>query len=291
MHPRRAYRLTLPGGRSLPLGERTLVMGVLNVTPDSFSDGGCHADPGRAVDVALRMIAAGADLVDVGGESTRPGAVPVDADEERRRVLPVIQALARQTTVPLSIDTTKAEVAREALDAGAGIVNDISGLRYDPAVGAVAAQYGAPLVLMHLRGRPADMQAAAVYRDVVAEVLGELGEDVARAVAAGVPRDQIIVDPGIGFAKRAPHSLALLARLPELAALDRPLLVGPSRKSFLTAAIGERRAGERDWATAGAVAAAVLFGAHVVRVHAVAPMVDVTRVADALRAHAGPMPP
>ncbi len=290
MYPRRAYRVTLPGGGSLPLGERTLVMGVLNVTPDSFSDGGLHADPARAVDAALAMIAAGADLIDVGGESTRPGAAPVDVAEERRRVLPVIRVLARQATVPISIDTTKADVARAAVDAGAAILNDISGLRYDPAVARVAAESGAPLVLMHMRGRPADMQVSAVYADVVGEVLRELADVVARAVRAGVQREQIIVDPGIGFAKRAPHSLALLARLPELATLDRPLLVGPSRKSFLEAAVGARHTGARDWATAGAVAAAVLLGAHIVRVHAVAPMVDVVRVADALRLHGAATP-
>ncbi len=286
MTPRRAYTLRLPDGRLLPLGERTLVMGVLNVTPDSFSDGGRHADADRAVDAGLAMIEAGADLLEIGGESTRPGAAAVDEQEERRRVVPVVAALAERSTVPIAIDTTKGPVARAALDAGAAILNDISGLRYDPAIGSLAASRGAPLVLMHMRGRPADMHRAAVYGDTVAEVAGELRESIDRALAAGVPRDQIVVDPGIGFAKQPPHSFEVLARLSELAGLECPLLVGPSRKSFLTAAIGDRPAPERDWATAAAVTAAVLSGAHIVRVHAVAPMVDVVRVADALRRHA-----
>ncbi len=285
MHPRRPYTLRLPDGRPLELGARTLVMGILNVTPDSFSDGAAYADPARAVDAALAMIEAGADIIDVGGESTRPGADVVDAAEERRRVVPVVEAIASQAPVPLSIDTTKGEVARAALDAGAAIVNDISGLRYDPSIGPLVASRGAPLVLMHMRGRPADMHRAAVYGDAVADVRRELDEAIRMAVAAGVPRDQIVIDPGIGFAKRPAHSLELLARLPALAALDRPLLVGPSRKSFLTAAMGERPAPARDWGTAAAVTAAVLLGAHIVRVHAVREMVDVVRVADALRQH------
>lgn len=284
--PRRAYVAPLPGGRKLVLGSRTLVMGVINVTPDSFSDGGLRLDPGAAVDAGLAMVDAGADILDIGGESTRPGAEPVDAAEECRRVLPVVKALARQTPVPLSIDTYKADVAAAALDAGASIVNDISGLRYQPELARVAAAGGAALVLMHMRGRSKTMYEAAEYRSVADDVAAELRESVEAAVERGVPRAAIILDPGLGFAKRAGQSFEVLARLdaPALTALDRPWLVGPSRKSFLTSATGPLPPAERDWATAAAVAAAVLLGAHIVRVHRVAEMVQVVRVADRVRA-------
>jgi dihydropteroate synthase len=263
-------------------------MGVVNVTPDSFAETE-RLDAGAAADAALRMAEQGADVVDIGGESTRPGADPVTADEELARVLPVIRALRGRLPVPLSIDTYKAEVARAAVAEGAAMINDVSGLRYDPSLAQVAAESGAALVLMHTRGRSKDMYAEAEYRDVLADVIAELGKSLDAAAAAGVDRRQIIVDPGLGFAKRPAHSYGVLARLPELAAaLHRPVLVGPSRKSFLRAAIGERPAAERDWATAGAVAAAVLFGAHVVRVHAVRQMADVVRVADAIRASVVP---
>jgi len=280
------YSILLPDGRVLRLGGRTLVMGVLNVTPDSFADGGLYADPGRAVEAGLAMVEAGADIVDVGGESTRPGAGEVPADEERRRVQPVVERLARQVTVPVSVDTWKAEVARAALDAGALIVNDISGLQFDPALGGVVARSGAALVLMHTRGRPAVMAQHASYADVVGEVAAELGAQLHVAEQAGIPREAVVLDPGIGFAKTAEHSIALLARLddPRLRALDRPWLVGPSRKSFLRAAIGDVPAPGRDWATAAAVTAAILHGAHVVRVHRVAEMVQVARVADMIKA-------
>jgi dihydropteroate synthase len=229
------------------------------------------------------MVEQGADLLDIGGESTRPGAAPVDAAEERRRVLPVVEALAARAGVPISIDTYKAEVARAAIERGAAIVNDISGLQYDPALAGVVASSEAALVLMHMRGRPSDMYREAVYGDVAAEVAAELGARLEAARAAGIARERIIVDPGLGFAKRAEHSWAMLARLDRLAALDRPVLVGPSRKSFLQAAIGERPPQARDWATAAAVAAAVLGGAHIVRVHEVAGMVDVVRTMERLR--------
>jgi dihydropteroate synthase len=259
-------------------------MGILNVTPDSFADASHRLDPAAAVDAGLRMEADGADLIDVGGESTRPGADPVSASEELARVLPVVTALAARLRLPLSIDTYKAEVARAALDAGAAIVNDISGLLYDPALGRIVAGAGAALVLMHTRGRSKDMLAEAVYDDVVRDVAAELRQRMEAAVEAGIEPQRIVVDPGIGFAKRAPHSYGVLARLPELAAaLDRPLLVGPSRKSFMRDALGGRPAAERDWGTAAAVAAAVLGGAHIVRVHAVAEMVGVVRVAEEIR--------
>ena len=286
MTPRAPYTLALPGGRTLALGSRTLVMGIVNVTPDSFADGGACSDPGQAADRALALEAAGADLLDVGGESTRPGAEPVPAREELRRIVPVLERLAGRAGVPISVDTYKAAVARAALDHGAAMINDVSGLAAGPALAAVAAGAGAPLVLMHNRGGSRDMYRRAAYRDVGAEVAAELRAVVGRAVAAGVPREQIVVDPGLGFAKRAEATLAALAELPSLRSLDRPILVGPSRKSFLTAALGARRPAGREWGTAAAVAAAVWLGAHVVRVHEVAAQVDVVRVADAIRAAA-----
>jgi dihydropteroate synthase len=264
----------------MTLGPRTLVMGVLNITPDSFSDGGVHLDVDRAVEAGLRMVAEGADILDVGGESTRPGADSVGADEEMRRVLPVIEGLAARTGALISIDTYKAVVAREAAGRGASIINDISGLQYDPGLASAAADTGAALILMHTRGRSREMYELAVYGDVVADVGLELRGAIDRAIHAGVHLDSIVLDPGFGFAKRPEHSFSLLARLPELAALGRPLLSGPSRKSFLKAALGERLPAEREWGTAAAVTASVLLGAHIVRVHNVRAMVDVIRVAD-----------
>ncbi len=272
--------MPLTGGRSLELGPRTLVMAVINLTPDSFSDSDPSIDPARALDRALEAEAQGADLLDLGAESTRPGADPVSAAEERRRLVPALRAVAARVRLPVSVDTQKSEVARAALDEGAAIVNDISGLGYDPVLGAVVAAAGAGLVVMHMRGTPRDMYARAVYADVVAEVARELGESVRRAVAAGVRREAIIVDPGIGFAKRAEHSFEVLARLPELSCLDRPILVGTSRKSFHQLATGDVPAERRDIASTASVTAAVLRGAHIVRVHAVAEMVQVVRVAD-----------
>jgi dihydropteroate synthase len=260
-------------------------MGVVNVTPDSFA-GAPLVDSEAAVTLALRLEADGADIIDLGGESTRPGAQPVSAADELARVLPVVRRLSARLKIPLSIDTYKASVARAAVDAGAQIINDISGLRFDPALGAVAAATGAALVLMHTRGGPQTMHGGADYQDVIREVAAELKASVAAATAAGVSADRIIVDPGIGFAKRPAHSYGVLGQLPALAeALGRPLLVGPSRKSFMRAALEERPAAERDWGTAAAVTAAVLAGAHIVRVHAVNEMVQVVRVAEEIRRH------
>jgi dihydropteroate synthase len=281
---RRRFTVPLPHGKALELGSRTLVMGIVNVTPDSFSDGGRLFEPASAVDAALRMVEDGADLLDVGGESTRPGAQPLDAAEERRRVIPVIEALAGRVAVPISVDTYKASIAHDALQAGAAIVNDISGLRYEPDLGGVAALHRAAIILMHTRGRSSDMYDRANYVDVVDEVIDELGESVAFAIGAGVPREQILVDPGLGFAKQPAHSYEVLGRLEHLAELNRPLVVGASRKGFLTRPVGrEVPAGERDWGTAAAVAACVAAGAHIVRVHAVKEMVQVVRVADEIR--------
>lgn len=259
-------------------------MGILNITPDSFADGGVlFDDVDRAVDAGARMADEGADIIDVGGESTRPGAERLPEKEELRRVLPVVERLAKRVDIPISIDTYKARVARAALERGATIVNDISGLLYEPALGAVAASSGAALILMHTRGRPAGMYDLAVYTDPAVDVARELAEAVERAVRADVSRDAIIVDPGLGFAKRAEHSYDVLARLDTLAALDRPILSGPSRKSFLKAAIGQVEPSGREWGTAAAVTASVLLGAHIVRVHGVAAMADVVRVADRIR--------
>lgn len=258
-------------------------MGVLNVTPDSFADSRPLAGQ-EAVDAALAMADLGADIVDVGGESTRPGALAVPAREELHRVVPVVSALARRLRIPISIDTYKAEVAEATLAEGASLINDISALRYDPPLARVVAAHGAPLVLMHNRGRSDTMYAEAEYRDVVAEVAVELQERLGAAVAAGLDRRQLIVDPGIGFAKRAVHSYVVLAHIAELAAsLERPVLVGPSRKSFMREAVAGVLPADRDWGTAAAVTAAVLGGAHIVRVHAVGEMVDVVRVAEEIR--------
>ena len=280
---RKRYDVLLPDGRVLVLGERTLVMGIINVTPDSFADGGLRFDPVRAVDDGLRMLEEGADILDVGGESTRPGATPLDEAEELRRTLPVVEALARDSRAVVSIDTYKARVAREATARGAQVVNDISALQYDDALAPAVAASGAALVLMHNRGRSSDMYRQAHYEDVAVSVRQELAAGIDRAISAGVPRHRILVDPGLGFAKKAEHSYAALARLHELGSLDRPIVSGPSRKSFLKTATGDVPPAERDWATAGAVAASALLGAHIVRVHCVREMIQVVRVVDAIR--------
>ncbi len=265
------------------LGARTLVMGVLNVTPDSFSDGGQFAEKEAAVLRGLALFEAGADIVDVGGESTRPGgALRVDAAEERRRVVPVIEGLRARGAGPISVDTTRAEVARAALDAGADLVNDVSGFRFDPGLAPLVAERGVPAVVMHLRGDFTAMHREPSYRDVMGEVAEELEQALRRGMAAGVPRESMIVDPGIGFAKDAGHSLEAMRRLGELRRLDRPVLVGPSRKSFIGTVLGGAPPGERLLGTAAAVAAAVMAGAHLVRVHDVAEMAQVARVCDAI---------
>jgi dihydropteroate synthase len=265
------------------------VVGVLNVTPDSFSDGGRFLDPGAAVEHALRLAAEGADLVDVGGESTRPGAPEVSAEEELRRVIPVIERLvAARFPVPISVDTSKPGVARAALDAGAALVNDVRALA-DPETARVAAAAGVPVVLMHMRGTPRDMKERARYADLLGEVRAELAAAMERAIAAGVREDRIILDPGVGFAKTAEQSMEILARLPGLLSLGRPLLVGPSRKSFIGAITGappeDRLAG-----TLAAVTAAILGGATFVRVHDVAASRQAARVAAALRSSGGSVP-
>jgi dihydropteroate synthase len=266
-------------------------MGVVNVTPDSFSDGGRHLEPEAAAAHAARLVEDGADLLDVGGESTRPGARPVSADEECARVVPVIERLrARGVTAPISIDTSKALVAREALRAGADLINDVQGLR-DPGLARVAAELGAPVVLMHMRGTPADMQSRAVYQDVAGEVRSELADAVERAVRAGVPWELLIVDPGIGFAKTAEQNLILLRQLGVLRSLGRPLLLGVSRKSFIGKITGAPVEG-RGAGTLAAVAACVLSGVEFLRVHDVAAARQAALVAAAIRdaSHVAPRP-
>jgi len=252
-------------------------MGVLNVTPDSFSDGGRHIEPQRAAAAGLAMAAAGADIVDVGGESTRPGAPPITPDEEQRRVLPVVRALA-QAGVLVSIDTRNAATMAAALDAGAAIVNDISGLTHDPAAAALVAARGCPVVLMHMRGDPATMNARAVYSDVAREVIDELAARIAAAEQAGIVCDAIAIDPGIGFAKLAPHSIELLRRLPELAVLGRPILVGVSRKSFIGRIGGEPDPQRRLPGSLAAGLFAVSRGAQILRVHDVAETVQALKL-------------
>ena len=268
------------------LGERTLVMGVLNVTPDSFSDGGKFLSLEKAVERALAIEHAGADILDIGGESTRPGSGGASAAEEVSRVLPVLEALRGRLKIPISIDTRKASVAEIALGAGAEIVNDISGLKNDPELATVAARHGAPIILMHMRGTPRTMQKMPFAKDVVKDVVTGLKESAAIARKAGIAKAQILLDPGIGFGKSHAQNYELLARLPELAKLGYPLLVGTSRKGFIgtTLAHGGKplSAEERIWGTAATVAASILNGAHIVRVHDVGEMVQVSRVSDAL---------
>lgn len=251
--------------RRMPL-QRPVVMGILNVTPDSFSDGGELASVEAALRRAREMAAAGADLLDVGGESTRPGASPVLPEEEIARVVPVLRAIRAELDLPVSIDTRHAGVARAALAAGADAVNDVSGLA-DPEMAEVVARSGAGLVLMHMRGTPATMQSLTGYRDLAAEVAAELRASWGRARAAGVPDEAVVLDPGIGFAKTAAQNVELIARLGEIAALGRPVLLGVSRKSFIGALLGGIPAAERDAGTAGACVAGLERGARIFRVH------------------------
>lgn len=296
----RSWTLKLPRGRSLALGERPLVMGILNLTPDSFSDGGLWVEPIRAVERALRMLAEGADLLDLGAESTRPGggvygegARTVPPEEEIERLLPVLAAVRSATDAPISVDTRKGEVARRALAAGADLVNDVSALA-DPALGRAAAEAGCPVVLMHSRGDLRTMQQNIHYDDLLSDVRAELAAAVLRAVAAGVPEEQIVLDPGLGFGKTWRQNLELLRRLPELGELGRPLLVGASRKSFLARAVEASRpeapAPEPSERLAGSLAAAAwaaASGAAVLRVHDVAETVQLLAVQAAIAGEEG----
>ena len=268
-------------GLVIPLSPCPLVMGIINVTPDSFWDGGRYVDPVAAVDHAERLVEEGADLLDIGAESSRPGSRPIDVEEEVRRLIPVVQAISQQVTVPISIDTTKAEVALRALNVGASIINDISALRFDPNMGQVVAANGAGLVLMHMQGTPATMQESPQYDDVVKEVGQFLLGRVKVAEEAGIGKDQILLDPGIGFGKTVEHNLALLARLGELTKLGRPIMVGVSRKAFIGRVLG-KNADKRLMGTAGSIAIAVSKGVRVVRVHDVDAIRDVLKMLEAI---------
>ena len=262
---------------------RTLVMGILNVTPDSFSDGGRFSDVSAAVKHAEAMAAAGAAMIDIGGESTRPGSQPVPADEQIRRVEPVIRSIAGRVPAILSIDTTRATVAEAAIDAGAHLINDISAGRDDPQMLPLAARLGVPIVLMHMKGTPATMQDNPVYQDVMAEVIEALRQRIAAAVSMGIDREKILIDPGIGFGKKMEHNLELLRRLGEMSALERPMVVGASRKGFMGRITGEYLASGRKFATAAAVAWALTNRAAMVRVHDVEPMAQVVRMIEAIQ--------
>lgn len=281
MLQRKKFRLQLPS-RSVALGGRTVVMGALNVTPDSFSDGGVYFDAAKAVARALEMERDGANILDIGGESTRPGSEGISAEEELRRVLPVLRELRGQLKIPISIDTSKAEVAEAAGEEGAEILNDVTALRSDPRLAEVAQRRKMGLILMHMRGVPRSMQKMPFARDVMQDVTAGLKKAAAIARGAGVTKAQIVLDPGIGFGKSYEQNFELLARLPELARLGYPLLIGTSRKTFIGRAMGGAPENERAWGTAATVAASILEGAHIVRVHDVAEMVQVARVTDVL---------
>jgi dihydropteroate synthase len=270
------------GSHVLRLSERTHVMGVLNVTPDSFSDGGQYFNTDRAVERACEMAEEGADIIDIGGESTRPGSDSISAEEELDRVIPVIQRFREQVDIPISIDTTKSIVAREAIKAGAHIVNDISALRSDPGMATVVAEHQVPLILMHMKGLPKNMQKDPTYVDLIGDIYAFLDERVDAAVEAGIARDRIIVDPGIGFGKTWPDNFILLNRLKQFHGLGCPLLVGVSRKSFIGWALNLPE-DDRVMGTAAAVAASVLKGVHIVRVHDVKEMVQVVQIVDRIR--------
>jgi dihydropteroate synthase len=281
MFRRRKFILKLPS-RTLVLGERTVIMGVLNVTPDSFSDGGQHFDREAAVARAFEIERQGADILDIGAESTRPGSEGISVEEELRRLLPVLEKLHGKLRIPISVDTSESEVAEGAAEAGAEIVSDVTGLRNDPRIADVVRRRKLGLVLMHMRGVPRTMQKGPFARDVMRDVSAGLRRSMAVARRAGVSKSPIIVDPGIGFGKSYPQNYEILARLPELARLECPLLIGASRKAFIGRATGAESVADRAWGTAATVAASILGGAHIVRVHDVAEMAQVARVADAI---------
>jgi len=276
----REFKLKL-GGNSLNLSSRTHLMGVLNVTPDSFSDGGRFFKPERAIKQALLMAEEGADIIDVGGESTRPGADEVSAEEESRRVLPVIDELAKKVNLPVSIDTYKSEVARRALDAGAAMINDISALRFDPRMGKVAKDYDVPVVLMHIKGTPKNMQKNPSYANVIEEISDYLKESVEMAKEAGIDEDKIIIDPGIGFGKRVKDNLEIVKNLRELASLGKPILIGLSRKSFI-GKILDLSLEDRLEGSLAALVVAITNGANILRVHDVKHSRRAARIADAI---------
>jgi dihydropteroate synthase len=268
---------------SLDFSKKTYIMGVLNVTPDSFSDGGLYLDKSAAIRRALQMLEDGADIIDIGGETTKPGSEPVAVEEELRRTIPVIEALAKKLPIPLSIDTCKSEVARRALDAGASMVNDISGLRFDPKMAKVVSGQKVPVVIMHIKGVPRDMQKNPVYEALIPEITDYLRGGIRLALEYGISEDRIIIDPGIGFGKTTEHNLEIIHGLREFALFEKPLLIGPSRKAFTGRVLGGVPPEDRLEGTAAAVAISIMNGANIVRVHDVKEMVKVAKVADAIK--------
>jgi dihydropteroate synthase len=272
-------------GKIFDWGNRTHVMGVLNVTPDSFSDGGAFQTVQAATIRAVEMVAAGVDMIDIGGESTKPGAIPVDAATELARVIPVIEAIRQHPDIgqiPISIDTTKSTVAQAAIVAGGDLINDVSGGAFDSQMFAIVAQLGVPYVMMHMRGTPTTMQQMTDYQDIVAEIIAFFEIQIDRAIQSGINRSQIIIDPGIGFAKTYHQSIELIRQLEKFQVLELPLLVGVSRKSFIGKILDQPDPTQRLWGTAAACCAAIANGADILRVHDVAEMVDVSRVADVM---------
>lgn len=258
-------------------------MGVLNVTPDSFSDGGLYLDKSIAIERAYRMVEEGADIIDIGGESTRPGSKSITAEEELRRTIPVIEAVAKKIRVPVSIDTYKSEVAKRALDVGASMVNDISGLRFDSKMPEIVSEYKVPVVIMHIKGKPKDMQQSPIYEALIPEIMDYLGVSIKLATRAGISEDKIIIDPGIGFGKTFDQNLEIINNLREFTFLEKPILIGPSRKAFIGKILGDVPATERLEGTAAAVAISIINGANIIRVHDVKEMVRVAKVADAIK--------
>jgi len=268
---------------SFDLSQKAHIMGILNVTKDSFADGGLYFDRTSAIERAVRMVEEGAHIIDIGGESTRPGSEPVHEDEELRRTIPVIEVLAKKISVPISIDTYKSAVAKRAIEAGASMVNDISGLRFDPNMPEVIAHYRVPVVIMHIKGTPKDMQLNPSYTALIPEVIDYLNEGVRLAARAGVSEDMIIVDPGIGFGKTCDHNLEIIRKLHEFTRLKKPILIGVSRKAFIGRVLGDLPVTDRLEGTAAAVAVSIMNGANIVRVHDVKEMVRVAGVADAIK--------
>jgi dihydropteroate synthase len=268
--------------RSFQWGQRTYLMGILNVTPDSFSDGGCFYDLDAAVVQAQSLVDAGMDILDIGGQSVRPNAEDLALQDELARVVPVIEAIRKVSDIPLSVDTTKAAVAEAAIAAGADLVNDISGATYDSEMLPTVAKLGVPIILMHIRGTPQTMQQLTDYTDLSGEIMAFLRSRIEAAVAAGIPRHQIAIDPGLGFAKTGPQNIELLRDLSIFQELDCPILIGPSRKSFIGAILDQPDPTQRVWGTASACCAAIAGGADILRVHDGPQMSDVCRVADAI---------
>jgi len=279
--PPEPHHIVACGRYRLKLSEKTQVMGIINITPDSFSDGGAYFDRSQALRRIEEIDREGADIIDIGGESTRPGALEVSREEELDRVIPIVEKASRQFDKPISIDTRKAEVAEEALKAGATIVNDISGLRHDPRMGKVVAHYEAAVIIMHMRGEPRTMQNDPRYDDLMGEILEELAQSAAAALESGIGREKIIIDPGIGFGKTARHTMEILKRLGELKSIGYPIAIGTSRKSFIGTITG-RDVHDRLWGSVASAVIAVLHGANIIRAHDVRQTVDAVKVADAI---------